>query len=188
MRHHSPISGQEPCGTIGNSTDKQLNLRITRLLNDGDWLFMGNFTGMSLNIVSLQITPGILSLIVELDEFKGAWKALGTLAPERLSALRRVATIESVGSSTPDWQPWIVYFLRALQQQKKQLEKKIERRNIQHDIRLLRLQHGIKIKKPNRDIGSYLKLSPVSQVDALNRAASENTGRRRRKRRSRDFS
>lgn len=56
--------------------------------------------GMSLNIDSLQITPEILSLIAELDEFKGAWKALGTLAPERLSALRRVATIESVGSST----------------------------------------------------------------------------------------
>ena len=36
----------------------------------------------------------------ELDELKGAWRALGTLAPERLSALRRVATIESIGSST----------------------------------------------------------------------------------------
>ena len=36
----------------------------------------------------------------EIDEFKGAWRALGTLAPERLSALRRVATIESIGSST----------------------------------------------------------------------------------------
>ncbi len=55
---------------------------------------------MSLNADSLQITPEILSLIAELDEFKGAWKALGTLAPERLSALRRIATIESVGSST----------------------------------------------------------------------------------------
>ena len=30
----------------------------------------------------------------------GAWRALSTLAPERLSALRRVATIESIGSST----------------------------------------------------------------------------------------
>ena len=49
---------------------------------------------------SLQITPEILSLIAEIDEFKGAWRALGTLAPERLSALRRVATIESIGSST----------------------------------------------------------------------------------------
>src|SRR5713226_9209632 len=49
---------------------------------------------------SLKITPEILGLIAELDEFKGAWRALGTLAPERLSALRRVATIESIGSST----------------------------------------------------------------------------------------
>jgi Fic family protein len=49
---------------------------------------------------TLQITPVILNLIAELDEFKGAWQALGTLAPERLSALRRVATIESIGSST----------------------------------------------------------------------------------------
>jgi Fic family protein len=48
----------------------------------------------------LQITPELLTLIAEIDEFKGAWRALGTLAPERLSALRRVATIESIGSST----------------------------------------------------------------------------------------
>ena len=46
------------------------------------------------------ITTDILSLISTIDEFKGAWRALGTLAPERLSALRRVATIESIGSST----------------------------------------------------------------------------------------
>lgn len=49
---------------------------------------------------TLQITPEILSFIALIDEFKGAWKALGTLAPDRLSALRRVATIESIGSST----------------------------------------------------------------------------------------
>ena len=49
---------------------------------------------------TLQITPEILGLIAEIDEFKGAWRALGTIAPERLSALRRVATIESIGSST----------------------------------------------------------------------------------------
>ncbi len=42
----------------------------------------------------------MLNLIAEIDEFKGAWKALGTLAPERLAALRKVATIESIGSST----------------------------------------------------------------------------------------
>ena len=49
---------------------------------------------------TIQITPELLGLISEIDEFKGAWRALGTLAPERLSALRHVATIESIGSST----------------------------------------------------------------------------------------
>ena len=53
-----------------------------------------------LNADSLQITPSILGLIARIDEFKGAWRALGALAPERLIALRRVATIESIGSST----------------------------------------------------------------------------------------
>ena len=49
---------------------------------------------------TLQITPEILNLIAGIDEFKGAWRALGTIAPDRLSALRRVATMESIGSST----------------------------------------------------------------------------------------
>jgi Fic family protein len=49
---------------------------------------------------TIQISPAILSLIARIDEFKGAWRALGALAPDRLSALLRVATIESVGSST----------------------------------------------------------------------------------------
>ena len=49
---------------------------------------------------TIQISPEILSLIARIDEFKGAWRALGALAPDRLSALRRVATIESIGSST----------------------------------------------------------------------------------------
>ena len=49
---------------------------------------------------TLQISPEILSLIARIDEFKGAWRALRLLAPDRLSALRRVATIESIGSST----------------------------------------------------------------------------------------
>lgn len=53
-----------------------------------------------MKIENLNITPEILGLIAEIDEFKGAWRALGTLAPERLNALRRVATIESIGSST----------------------------------------------------------------------------------------
>lgn len=52
------------------------------------------------NTATVRITPEILSLIAEIDEFKGAWRAIGRIAPERLSSLRRVATIESVGSST----------------------------------------------------------------------------------------
>jgi Fic family protein len=49
---------------------------------------------------SLEITPEMLGLVARLDEFKGAWRATGALVPERLSSLRRVATIESIGSST----------------------------------------------------------------------------------------
>jgi Fic family protein len=49
---------------------------------------------------TIQLTPEILNLVARIDEFKGAWRALGTLAPDRLSALRRVATLESIGSST----------------------------------------------------------------------------------------
>ena len=60
---------------------------------------MGIFLGM-IKTDTLQINQDILALIAEIDEFKGAWRALSTLAPERLSALRRVATIESIGSST----------------------------------------------------------------------------------------
>jgi Fic family protein len=48
----------------------------------------------------LAITPEILRLVAEIDEFKGAWMAIGRISPERLTALRRVATIESIGSST----------------------------------------------------------------------------------------
>ncbi|HWA19057.1 MAG TPA: Fic family protein [Devosia sp.] len=44
--------------------------------------------------------PDLVKLVAEIDEFKGRWEALKTLSPDRLSALRKVATIESVGSST----------------------------------------------------------------------------------------
>jgi len=42
----------------------------------------------------------MLKFVSGIDEFKGAWRAIGRIAPERLSALRRVATIESGASST----------------------------------------------------------------------------------------
>ena len=49
---------------------------------------------------NILITPAIVAMLSALDDFKGTWRALGTLAPDRLLALRRVATIESIGSST----------------------------------------------------------------------------------------
>ena len=51
-------------------------------------------------LARFEISPAVLRSVAELDEFKGRWQALSSLAPDRLSALRRVATIESVGSST----------------------------------------------------------------------------------------
>jgi Fic family protein len=153
-----------------------------------------------LHTETLHITPEILTLIARIDEFKGAWRALGRLAPDRLSALRHVATIESIGSSTriegnklsdrqierllsnlemrsfstrdeqevvgyanvmelvfhswqntpvkeayylalrqtqatirsdsPNWQSWLLFFLRSLTEQVRRLEQKIERENI----------------------------------------------------------
>lgn len=51
-------------------------------------------------IRNINITSEILKLIAEIDEFKGRWKVMESLAPEKLTSLRRIATIESVGSST----------------------------------------------------------------------------------------
>lgn len=50
--------------------------------------------------LNLTVSHEVLRLIAEIDEFKGRWQALQTLSPERLRALRHVATIESIGSST----------------------------------------------------------------------------------------
>ena len=46
------------------------------------------------------MTPRIVRLIAEIDEFKGYWKGMATLSLDFLSNLRTLATIESVGSST----------------------------------------------------------------------------------------
>lgn len=48
----------------------------------------------------LKLGSDLVKLIAEIDEFKGRWEALKSLSPDRLSALRKVATVESVGSST----------------------------------------------------------------------------------------
>ena len=48
----------------------------------------------------ITVDQDMLQLISELDEFKGKWLALKNMSPERLQQLRKVATIESIGSST----------------------------------------------------------------------------------------
>ncbi len=48
----------------------------------------------------ITVDQDILKLIAELDEFKGKWLSYKTMSPDRLQQLRKVATIESVGSST----------------------------------------------------------------------------------------
>jgi len=60
----------------------------------------GYWRNMELHKKNIIITPKILKLIAEIDEFKGSWAALGQLAPDRLVSLRKVATIQSVASST----------------------------------------------------------------------------------------
>ena len=56
--------------------------------------------GVVMDIHEINLTQVEIKLIAEIDEFKGKWQVLRTLAPDRLQALRKVATIESIGSST----------------------------------------------------------------------------------------
>lgn len=49
---------------------------------------------------AITLGQDLVKLIAEIDEFKGRWDALKTLSPDRLSALRKVAAVESIGSST----------------------------------------------------------------------------------------
>src|SRR5687768_6972327 len=49
---------------------------------------------------NLVLMPDLLRIVGDIDEFKGSWKALGSLAPDRLATLKRIATVESVGAST----------------------------------------------------------------------------------------
>jgi Fic family protein len=65
-----------------------------------NWMEMEVKMGGDIGTDTLKITPEILKLIAEIDEFKGAWAAIGRISPDRLTALRRIATIKSVGSST----------------------------------------------------------------------------------------
>ncbi|MFT5405300.1 MAG: Fic family protein [Verrucomicrobiales bacterium] len=48
----------------------------------------------------LQPSNEMLCLTASIDEFKGEWRVVERIEPQRLASLRRLATIESVGSST----------------------------------------------------------------------------------------
>lgn len=63
---------------------------------------MGLFNGdrQFIDVASIRFTSEIMNIIAEIDTFKGAWSYLSILRPERLRALKKIATIESIGSST----------------------------------------------------------------------------------------
>lgn len=54
---------------------------------------------ISLNEKCFRFTPNIVSLLLEIEEFKGGWAAHRSLGPVRLANLQRVATMESIASS-----------------------------------------------------------------------------------------
>ena len=51
-------------------------------------------------ISSVIISLEILKLVAQIDEFKGRWEALGAISRDRLTQLKKTATIESIASST----------------------------------------------------------------------------------------
>lgn len=55
---------------------------------------------LNLDLADFRYSHSEVDLLSKLDQFKGAWTAFGNLAPERLIQLQKVATIESIGSST----------------------------------------------------------------------------------------
>lgn len=51
-----------------------------------------------LSLRNVRISTEMLGIIAQIDEFKGSWNAY-LRSPEKLSSLKKVATIESIGSS-----------------------------------------------------------------------------------------
>jgi len=48
------------------------------------WMELEAQTAGNINTASLEITAEILALVSEIDDFKGAWRAIGQIVPERL--------------------------------------------------------------------------------------------------------
>ena len=52
------------------------------------------------NMTDITITPDMLKKIAEIDAFNGAFNSGGIkIKPDKLTAMKRIATIESIGSS-----------------------------------------------------------------------------------------
>jgi Fic family protein len=99
--------------TARSELNRRIRAVIDRAYSNGIPAVLPETTRLSLRVASgiivgmpldpfknLVLTPDLLRLVGEIDEFKGAWKAFGTLAPDRLATLRQIATVESVGAST----------------------------------------------------------------------------------------
>ena len=78
-------------------------------------------------------------------------------------ALRQ--TQGAMRTDKPDWEPWLLYFLRAMQQQKQRLAKKIEREKLvasslpEHSARILDHARG----HGRVSIGEMVKLTGTSR-------------------------
>lgn len=46
--------------------------------------------------LNIKITNQMLSIIAEIDEFKGSWKLLGQMAPEKLQALKKLQQLKAL--------------------------------------------------------------------------------------------
>jgi Fic family protein len=51
------------------------------------------------NVKNIKINPQMLAQIAELDEYKGAWAGFASQQRDQLNTLKKVSTIESIGSS-----------------------------------------------------------------------------------------
>ena len=60
------------------------------------WMYMD----IIMETPKIQIISEFVKLVAEIDEFKGKWQVLRTLAPDQLARLKQIASIESIGSST----------------------------------------------------------------------------------------
>jgi len=98
IEHKNSVQTPPFCAKPGLPAYPQIYLEIPE---GALWVFSGMIVDMRLDpFKNLVLTPDVLRLVGEIDEFKGAWKALGSLAPDRLATLRHITTVESVGAST----------------------------------------------------------------------------------------